>query len=145
LLKRRQQRRDARRAIQQAQQLVNDQLDVPDFPTAHLQPTTPGPPADVVDDFLPPDLRQPGRDEIAGMMMPYNQPLIVDGEVRTCPDCGSYRSWVILSVRDEVWLHCPAAHYSHEPALDTAWFNRNSGPVTNSHNSFEDGLRSLGH
>ncbi|MGW6742794.1 hypothetical protein ACWGDX_19070 [Streptomyces sp. NPDC055025] len=98
-----------------------------------------------VDDFLPTDLRVPGRNEIAGMMMPRRRPLVIDGEVRACPQCGAYRDWIILSTRDEVWLRCRAGHETLEPRLDTAWYNRNSGPSDAIHATFEDGLKHLGH
>ncbi|MFB7270704.1 hypothetical protein [Streptomyces sp. NPDC056244] len=116
-----------------------------------LQASTPQQPTDTgrlgarVDDFLPADLRVPGRDEIAGMMMPRRRPLIIDGEVRACPQCGAYRDWIILSTRDEVWLRCRAGHQMLEPRLDTAWYNRNSGPTDAIHATFEDGLKHLGH
>lgn len=123
---------------QWAQQVTAQIPEIPDYPTACAEP-------DAVDDFLPPDLRQPGRDEIAGMIMPYHQPLIIDHEVRACAQCGSYRKWVVISTADEIWLHCPNGHYNHEPALDAAWYNRTSGPVTKSHTTLEDALKDLGH
>ncbi|MEV4924324.1 hypothetical protein [Streptomyces roseoverticillatus] len=98
-----------------------------------------------VDDFLPPDLRVPSREEITGMMMPYDKPLVIDGEVQSCPQCGAYRDWVLLSVRDEVWLRCRASHETPEPRLDAAWYNRNSGPMDRWHPTLEDGLKHLGH
>ncbi|MFJ9034522.1 hypothetical protein ACIRQP_39995 [Streptomyces sp. NPDC102274] len=99
----------------------------------------------MVDDFLPEDLRVPSRDEVAGMMMHLRRPLVIDGEVRECPRCGAYRDWIILSIRDEVWLRCRASHETLEHRLDTAWFNRNSGPMDAMHATFEDGLKYLGH
>ncbi|MFI0743297.1 hypothetical protein ACH4PU_35270 [Streptomyces sp. NPDC021100] len=104
-----------------------------------------GAPAVEVDDFLPPDLRMPSREEIAGMMMPFDKPLVIDGEVRSCPQCGAYRDWVLLSVRDEVWLRCRAGHETFEPRLDAAWYNRHSGPMDRWHPTLEDGLKHLGH
>ncbi|MCD9193368.1 hypothetical protein [Streptomyces albireticuli] len=98
-----------------------------------------------VDDFLPPDLRVPSRDEIAGMMMRYDKPLILNGEVRSCPQCGAYRDWILLSVRDEVWLRCRVGHETLEPRLNAAWYNRNSGPMDRMHPTLEDGLNHLGH
>ncbi len=103
------------------------------------------PAAAVVDDFLPPDLRMPTRDEIAGMMMRYDKPLVIDGEVRQCPECGAYRDWVLLSIGDEVWLRCRAGHETLEPRLDTAWYNRTSGPMDHWHPTLEEGLKYLGH
>ncbi|MFI7102797.1 hypothetical protein ACIBK8_25965 [Streptomyces sp. NPDC050161] len=107
--------------------------------TAQMQPQA------VVDDFLPADLRMPARDEVAGMMMPWPRPLVIDGEIRECPGCGSYRDWVIVSTRDEVWLRCRTGHQTLEPRLDAAWYNRHSTPVDSRHDTFEDGLRHLGH
>ncbi|NIY65544.1 hypothetical protein [Streptomyces malaysiensis] len=102
-------------------------------------------PAAVVDDFLPPELRVPSHDQLDGKMMPWTQPLVLDGEVAVCAECGSYRDWLILSTRDQIWLRCRAGHQQQETRLDTAWFNRNSGPADATHATFEDCLRHLGH
>lgn len=97
-------------------------------------------------DFLPPDLRVPSRQEVAGLMMPWKQPLVMDGEVRTCSGCGAYRDWIVFCLRDDsIWLHCRAGHETNEPRLDAAWYNRNSGPVDRFHPTLEEGLRHLGH
>ncbi|WP_405889788.1 hypothetical protein OG427_06980 [Streptomyces sp. NBC_00133] len=118
----------------------------PDYPTAPPESApTHTPAAEVVDEFLPPDLRLPTRDELTGMMMPWDKPLVIDGEIRECPQCGAYRNWVLLSVRDEVWLRCHAGHETLEPRLDTAWYNRHSGPMDRWHPTLEDGLKHLGH
>ncbi|MFJ2610059.1 hypothetical protein ACIO13_34615 [Streptomyces sp. NPDC087425] len=116
----------------------------PDFP----DPTAPARATEesVVGDFLPPDLRVPSRQEVAGLMMRWVQPLVVDGEVRTCPRCGSYRDWIVLCLRDDsVWLRCRAGHETKELGLDAAWYNGNSGPVDRFHPTLEEGLRHLGH
>ncbi|MET9296596.1 hypothetical protein [Streptomyces sp. NPDC003077] len=111
-------------------------------------PNTPAPaaPEAAAPDFLPPDLRVPSRQEVSGLMMRWEQPLIIDGEVRSCPECGAYRDWIIFSMRDDsVWLRCRAGHETQEPRLDAAWYNRNSGPVDGFHATLEEGLRHLGH
>ena len=78
--------------------------------------------------------------------MRWDQPLIVDGEVRECPGCGAYRNWIVFSMRDgSVWLRCRAGHETQELRLDSAWYNRHSGPVGRFHPTLEDGLRHLGH
>jgi hypothetical protein len=145
----------AHREFREAQQIGNEmlqrvlELPLPDYLATAGAPTPTAPDGTVaaaeVADFLPSDLRLPTQDEIAGMLMRYDQPLVIDGEVRTCPQCGAYRNWVILSVRDEVRLHCRAGHETLEPALDTAWYNRNSGPMDQWHPTLEDGLKHLGH
>jgi hypothetical protein len=100
----------------------------------------------VVPDLLPPDMRMLSRQEVAGLMMRWQQPLVIDGEVRTCPGCGAYRDWIVFCMRDDsVWLRCRAGHETKEPRLDAAWYNRNSGPVDHWHPTLEDGLRHLGH
>ncbi|MFH9576342.1 hypothetical protein [Streptomyces sp. NPDC017454] len=97
-------------------------------------------------DFLPPELRAPSRQDVAGFMMRWDQPLVIDGEVRECPACGAYRNWVVLCLRDDsVWLRCRAGHTAREPGLDAAWYNRHSGPADHWHPTLEDGLRHLGH
>lgn len=60
--------------------------------------------AAVVDDFLPPELRVPSHDQVEGKMMPWKQPLVLDGEMATCAECGAYRDWLVLSTRGEIWL-----------------------------------------
>lgn len=102
-------------------------------------------PAAVVDDFLPPELRIPSHDQVEGTMMPWKQPLVLDGEMATCSECGAYRDWLILSTRGQIWLRCRVGHQQQETRLDTAWFNRNSGAADATHATFEDCLRHLGH
>ncbi|MGW2046254.1 hypothetical protein ACWCPF_13870 [Streptomyces sp. NPDC001858] len=105
-------------------------------------------PASVVDDLLPPELRVPSHDQVEGTMMPWKQPLVLDGELAACAECGVYRDWLILSTRGQIWMRCRAGHQQQqqqETRLDTAWFNRNCGPVNTTHATFEDCLRHLGH
>ncbi|MFI6287614.1 hypothetical protein ACIBCM_23195 [Streptomyces sp. NPDC051018] len=102
-------------------------------------------PAVVVDDFLPPDFVAPSQREMAGLMMAWPGPLVVDGEIVTCSGCESYRDWIVLHAQGRVWLRCRAGHETRETGLDTAWFNRNSGPMTEEHASYQDGIRFLGH
>ncbi|MHB9759903.1 hypothetical protein ACYBSK_36515 [Streptomyces sp. BYX5S] len=95
-------------------------------------------------DFLPPEFRAPCRQDVAGFMMRWDPPLVIDGEVHAC-HCGAYRNWIVFNMRDDsVWLRCPAGHEAQEPRLDTAWYNRNSGPIDRFHPTLEDGLRHLG-
>ncbi|MEU5112965.1 hypothetical protein AB0G64_15825 [Streptomyces longwoodensis] len=101
--------------------------------------------ATLVDDFLPPELRVPSHDQVDGKMMPWRQPLVLNGEMVACAECGSYRDWLILSTRDQIWLRCLVGHQQQETRLDTAWFNRNFGPADATHATFEDCLRHLGH
>ncbi|MCZ4103415.1 hypothetical protein [Streptomyces sp. H39-C1] len=102
-------------------------------------------PTAVVDDFLPPELRVPTNDQLGGRMTSWQQPLVFDGELVACAECGVYRGWVILSTRDQIWLRCPAGHQQLETRLDTAWYNRHTGPADSTHATFEDCLRHLGH
>ncbi|TXL83938.1 hypothetical protein [Streptomyces sp. IB2014 016-6] len=99
----------------------------------------------VVDDFPPTNLRAPTRDEVEGMMMRRRMPLVLNGEVHACPQCGTYRDWIVFTLGDEVWLRCQDGHQALEPRLDTAWFDRNSGPNETRRATFEEGLRHLGH
>ncbi|MET7686129.1 hypothetical protein [Streptomyces sp. NPDC005423] len=110
-----------------------------------FQVPTSAEPAGVVDDFLPPELRVPSHDQVDGKMMPWKQPLVLDGEMAACAECGAYRDWLILSTGGEIWLRCRAGHQQRETRLDTAWYNRNSGPADATHATFEDCLRHLGH
>ncbi|AKN73689.1 hypothetical protein QR97_31590 [Streptomyces sp. PBH53] len=107
--------------------------------------TGPSEPVAEVDDFLPPELRVPSHDQVAGWMMPWPWPLVLDGEIVTCIECGTYRDWIIISTRNQIWLRCRAGHEQQEMRLDVAWFNRHSGPGDGEHFTFEDCLRHLGH
>ncbi|MFB6847942.1 hypothetical protein ACFCXS_24245 [Streptomyces sp. NPDC056373] len=136
------------RAFREAQRAGFAQLQAtqswPDF----SQQTAPAPAEEeaVAPDFVPPDLRVPSRQEVAGVMMRWLQPLVIGGGVRTCPECGMYRDWIISCMRDDsVWLRCRAGHETKEPGLDAAWFNRHSGPVDRFHPTLEECLRHLGH
>ncbi|ULR48417.1 hypothetical protein [Streptomyces deccanensis] len=102
-------------------------------------------PAAMVDDFLPPELRVPSHDQVEGKIMPWKQPLVLDGEMAVCAECGAYRDWLILSTCGAIWLRCRAGHQRVETRLDTAWYNRNSGPADATYATFEDCLRHLGH
>lgn len=107
-------------------------------------PDAPGPET-TVPDFLPPDFRAPVRQDVSGFMMRWDRPLVIDGDVHQC-HCGAYRNWIVVNMRDDsVWLRCPSGHETAEPRLDTAWYNRNSGPVDRFHPTLEEGLRHLGH
>ncbi|MFF6772741.1 hypothetical protein ACFY8W_04165 [Streptomyces sp. NPDC012637] len=105
----------------------------------------PSEPVLVVDDFLPPDLRVPSHDQLDGRMMPWTQPIVLDGELVACAGCGAYRDWLIMSTRDQIWLRCRHGHQQPETRLDTAWYNRHAGPADATHATFEDCLRHLGH
>ncbi|MFE0376151.1 hypothetical protein ACFW1M_11285 [Streptomyces inhibens] len=116
-------------------------------PEAQQMPAEPQPcePASVVDDFLPPELRIPSHDQLDGRMMPWAQPIVLDGDMVACAECGAYRDWLILSTRDQIWLRCRQGHQQRERRLDTAWYNRHAGPGDATHATFEDCLRHLGH
>ncbi|MFE0101317.1 hypothetical protein ACFWZ2_09485 [Streptomyces sp. NPDC059002] len=116
----------------------------PDPDVTAPDPTVPAD-ATVVPDFLPPAFRAPCRQNVSGFMMRWDLPLVIEGEVHAC-HCGAYRNWIVFNMRDDsVWLRCEAGHETQETRLDTAWYNRNSGPVDRFHPTLEDGLRHLGH
>ncbi|MFD3563474.1 hypothetical protein ACFWVU_27965 [Streptomyces sp. NPDC058686] len=120
-----------------------------EWPEAPAPVAAPAPaaPADatVVPDFLPPEFRAPCRQDVSGFMMRWDLPLVIDGEVHAC-HCGAYRNWIVFNMHDDsVWLRCEAGHETQETRLDSAWYNRNSGPVDHFHPTLEDGLRHLGH
>ncbi len=147
---RRQARENQRRMDEwsaQVQQLWNQPRPVPAFPPAEPAPTAPEPPAaaPVVDDFLPPDLIAPSLQPITGMLFAWKGPLVIDGDVHACAQCGAYRDWVVLHYNEAVWLRCPAGHETAQPALDTVWFNAHSGPMTHRVASLDEGLKRLGH
>lgn len=81
------------------------------------------------DNFLPPSLRARGQRQYAGRMMRFAGPLEIDGTVRTCPECGVDRDWLVLCAGPNIWLRCRSAHEFYEPALNSAWFDGISGPI----------------
>ncbi|MCT9079338.1 hypothetical protein [Streptomyces fulvoviolaceus] len=133
----------ARRELRDAQRAGHALLQsLPDWPDR----TAPAPSVAAAPDFLPPDLWVPSRQDAAGLMMRWEQPLVIGDEVRTCPGCGAYRVWIVFYMRDDsMWLRCRAGHTTQELGLDAAWYNRNSGPVDRFHPTLEEGLRHLGH
>ncbi|WP_030661592.1 hypothetical protein [Streptomyces cellulosae] len=136
--------REAQRAGQ-AVLAMHSELPLPDAPGSTAAATTAAPETTVAPDFLPPEFQAPSRQDVSGFMMRWDQPLVIDGEVHQC-HCGAYRNWIVFNMRDDsVWLRCTAGHETKEPRLDTAWYNRNSGPVDHFHPTLEDGLRHLGH
>ncbi|MDF3142135.1 MULTISPECIES: hypothetical protein [unclassified Streptomyces] len=134
---------EAQRQFAELYQRLQDQVP----PGIGMPPAEPdlNEPTAVVDDFLPPELRVPSHDQVDGKMMPWRQPIVLDGEMVACAECDAYRDWLILSTHDQIWLRCRAGHQQQETRLDTAWFNRNSGPADATHATFEDCLRHLGH
>jgi hypothetical protein len=112
---------------------------------AEMRAATEPAPVPVVDDFLPPELRVPSHDQLAGRMMPWKQPLVLDGDMVACAECGAYRDWLVLSTRDQIWLRCRAGHQQRQTRLDTAWYNRHARPADATHATFEGCLRHLGH
>ncbi|WP_411140931.1 hypothetical protein [Streptomyces sp. x-80] len=137
--------REAQRAGQ-ALLAMHTEWPLPDAPAPAATSAPATPETAVAPDFLPPDFRAPSREDVAGFMMRRDQPLVIDGEVRQCPECGAYRNWIVFSMRDDsIWLRCRAGHETKERRLDTAWYNRNSGPVGCWHRTLDEGLRHLGH
>ncbi|MGC0328062.1 hypothetical protein RKD23_001052 [Streptomyces sp. SAI-170] len=102
-------------------------------------------PTSVVDDVLPPELRVPSHDQLDGRVMPWTQPIVLDGDMVACAECGAYRDWVIISTQGQIWVRCRQGHMQPETRLDTAWYNRHAGPADATHATFEDCLRHLGH
>ncbi|WP_371665789.1 hypothetical protein OG306_29720 [Streptomyces sp. NBC_01241] len=136
--------REAQRAGQ-AVLAMHTELPLPDCPGPHAAPAPAAPESTVVPDFLPADFRAPSRQDVSGFMMRWDLPLVIDGEVHQCY-CGAYRNWIVFNMRDDsVWLRCEAGHEAEESRLDTAWYNRNSGPVDHFHPTLDEGLRHLGH
>ncbi|WSQ12944.1 hypothetical protein OG604_37165 [Streptomyces sp. NBC_01231] len=134
-----------RRHAELEAQMVAGQAPLPQLAEAASVPEPPAEPAPAVSDFLPPELRVPSHDQVEGRMMPWPWPIVLDDDVVACAECEIYRHWLIISTRGQVWLRCLAGHQQLETRLDTAWFNRYSGPSDATHATFEDCLRHLGH
>ncbi|WP_243760988.1 hypothetical protein [Streptomyces sp. YIM 98790] len=94
------------------------------------------------DGFLPQELRPPA--EVAGRMMRWPQPLVIDGTVQRCPQCGVDRDWLLLNVGDRIWRRCRSGHETYEPALSGRWFDQFSGPTEAVHTTRDAGLAALG-
>ncbi|OAR21870.1 hypothetical protein A8W25_30855 [Streptomyces sp. ERV7] len=134
-----------RRKARKLAALFADCPPLPQYPTGYWPETTTATPtasaSPRVDDFLPPDLRvNTGMNRF----MEWGRPLVLDGEVRTCPQCEAYRDWVVLCTQGQIWLHCRYGHQSLEPRLNVAWYNRHSGPVDSTFDTLDEGLRHLG-
>jgi len=102
--------------------------------TAPLREASPDPgpaqPAsETGDTFLPSSLRARGQRQYAGRMMRFPGPLEIDGTVRTCPQCGVDRDWLVLCAGPNIWLRCRSAHETYEPALNSAWYDGICGPI----------------
>ncbi|MDL2075796.1 hypothetical protein QNN03_05025 [Streptomyces sp. GXMU-J15] len=138
--------REFREAQRAGQALLAMHAEWPEAPAPVAAPTSAASTnSRVVPDFLPPEFRAPCRQDVSGFMMRWDLPLVIDGEIHACR-CGAYRNWIVFNMRDDsVWLRCEAGHETLETRLDTAWYNRNSGPVDHFHPTLEDGLRHLGH
>lgn len=131
--------------VGQAVLAMHTELPLPNTPSPSAALASAAPGAAVVPDFPPPGFRSPSRRDVSGFMMGWDLPLVIDGEVHAC-HCGAYRNWIVFNMRDDsVWLRCEAGHETKESRLDTAWYNRNSGPVDHYHPTLEEGLRHLGH
>lgn len=96
--------------------------------TSH-DPEPAQPASETGDNFLPPSLRARGQRQYAGRMMRFAGPLEIDGTVRTCPECGVDRDWLVLCAGPNIWLRCRSAHETYEPALNSAWFDGICGPI----------------
>jgi hypothetical protein len=96
------------------------------------------------DDFLPWDLRAPADGQFEGRMMRFPGQLTIDGTVRTCPECGVDRDWLILCVGPDIRLRCRSAHETPEPALTSTWYDEVCGPVEALHTTKDAGITSSG-
>ncbi|MGP3922498.1 hypothetical protein [Streptomyces sp. 8N616] len=82
---------------------------------------------------------------LAGRMMPYASPVVIDGRVRLCAECGAERDWLVINQGQHVWMRCRCGHQWHEPVLSHIWYDQHQvegeGIVFD---SLEDGISSLG-
>jgi hypothetical protein len=77
-------------------------------------------------------------------MMLHPAPLTIDGAVRTCPECGVDRDWLVLCTGADIWLRCRSAHETLEPALNSAWYDGICGPIEEVHQSKDEGVSKTG-
>jgi hypothetical protein len=77
-------------------------------------------------------------------MMWHQEPIQVGGVRRSCPTCAVDRDFLVLCSGDWVWLRCRGGHEWPEPALDAAWYDRNSGPLQSSYPDQAAAFRAFG-
>ncbi|GAA1964005.1 hypothetical protein [Kitasatospora viridis] len=65
-----------------------------------------------------PDRRQPTIRAVR-----YPDPLDARGIPITCSRCGARRDWLLLNVRDQVFVRCRCANEWHEPDLTRAFID----------------------
>jgi hypothetical protein len=111
---------------------------------AHLETAHDTQPAEPGEGFLPLTLQLPEAEGFAGQMMRHPAPLEVDGTVRTCPECGVDRDWLVLCIGPDVWLRCRSAHEFHEPALTGTWYEKTRGHVQHVFTTKDEGLAAEG-
>lgn len=114
------------------------------FQEAFADPVPAVPAAETGEDFLPADLRASADRQFKGRMMRFPAPLEIDGTIRTCPQCGVDRDWLVLCIGPDIWLRCRSAHETREPALNSAWYDEVCGPIEELFMSKDEGVEKAG-
>ncbi|MEE4543986.1 hypothetical protein V2S66_18670 [Streptomyces sp. V4-01] len=102
------------------------------------------PASETGEDFLPPSLRARGQRQYKGRMMRFAGSLEIDGTVRTCPQCGVDRDWLVLCSGLHIWLRCRSAHETYEPALNSTWYDGICGPIGGTFSTKDEGVTKEG-
>ncbi|TWF98598.1 hypothetical protein [Kitasatospora viridis] len=76
--------------------------------------------------------------------VPHPAELDPRGTVITCAQCGARRDWLLLAVRDLVFVRCRCAYEWHEPDLARADFDSHFTAPERRWESSEDAMRALG-
>ncbi len=93
-------------------------------------------------DFYNPD-PEPHQSVIRAV--PHPDELDVRGIPITCPNCRAHRDWLLLSVREHVFIRCRCANEWHEPDLTRAYFNQHYTEPDREWDNFEEAMRALGY
>ncbi|MFD7645626.1 hypothetical protein ACFV4P_33825 [Kitasatospora sp. NPDC059795] len=76
--------------------------------------------------------------------VPHSGELDARGIPITCARCHARRDWLLLNVRDHVFVRCRCAHEWEEPDLTRAYFDLHFTEPEHEWESFDDGMRALG-
>ncbi|MFD8703761.1 hypothetical protein ACFV1W_14235 [Kitasatospora sp. NPDC059648] len=75
--------------------------------------------------------------------VPHPAELNPRGITITCTGCGARRDWLLLAVRDQIFVRCRCAHEWPEPDLTRADFDRHYVEPEHEWDDFDTAMRAL--
>lgn len=75
--------------------------------------------------------------------VPHPDELDARGIPITCPNCHARRDWLLLNVRQHVFVRCRCAHEWHEPDLSRDFFDRNFTAPEHEWDDYSTAMRAL--